>query len=62
VQPNSYTNWVLGLRDVKKGKKSAPKFVPSSNYHKKEEALKPTKTLYPSNPKSSFKPKRDVKK
>jgi hypothetical protein len=34
-----------------KGKKSAPKFVPNSNYHKEEESLKPTKTHYPSNPK-----------
>jgi hypothetical protein len=33
-----------------------------TNYHKEEEALKPTKTHYPSNTKSSFKPKRDVKK
>jgi hypothetical protein len=49
-------------RCEKKGEKSAPKFIPSSNYHKEEEALKPTKTHYPSNPKSSFKPKRDVKK
>jgi hypothetical protein len=49
-------------RDEKKGEKSAPKFIPSSNYHKEEEALKPTKTHYTSNPKSSFKPKRDVKK
>jgi hypothetical protein len=38
-------------RCEKKDKKSAPKFVPSSNYHKEEEALKPTKTHYPSNPK-----------
>jgi hypothetical protein len=49
-------------RCEKKGEKSAPKFVHSSNYHKEEEALKPTKTHYTSNPKSSFKPKRDVKK
>jgi hypothetical protein len=49
-------------RCEKKGKKSAPKFVPTSNYHKEEEALKPTKTHYPSNPKPSFKTKRDVKK
>jgi hypothetical protein len=49
-------------RCEKMGEKSAPKFVPSSNYHKEEEALKPTKTHYPYNPKSSFKPKRDVKK
>jgi hypothetical protein len=45
-----------------KSEKSAPKFVPSSNYHKEEESLKPTKTHYPSNPKSSFNPKRGVKK
>jgi hypothetical protein len=45
-----------------KGEKSAPKFVPSSNYHKEEEALKPTNTHYPSNPKPSFNPKRGVKK
>jgi hypothetical protein len=45
-----------------KGEKSAPKFVPSCNYHKEEESLKPTKTHYPSNPKPSFNPKRCVKK
>jgi hypothetical protein len=49
-------------RCEKKGEKSTPKFVPSSNYHKEEEVPKPTKTHYPSNPKPSFKPKRDVKK
>jgi hypothetical protein len=49
-------------RCEKKGEKSAPKFVPISSYHKEEEALKPTKAHYPSNPKSSFNPKRDVKK
>jgi hypothetical protein len=45
-----------------KGEKSAPKFAPSSNYHKEEEALKPTKTHYPSNPKPSFNPKKEVKR
>jgi hypothetical protein len=45
-----------------KGEKSASKFVPSSSYHKVEESLKPTKTHYPSNPKSSFNPRRGVKK
>jgi hypothetical protein len=49
-------------RCEKKDKKSAPKFVPSSNYHKEEEALKPTKTHYPSNPKPSFNPKREMRK
>jgi hypothetical protein len=48
-------------RYEKKDEKSAPKFVPSSNYHK-EEALKPIKTHYPSNPKPSFNPKREVRK
>jgi hypothetical protein len=45
-----------------KGEKSAPKFVPSSNYHKEKEILKSTKTHYPSNPKPSFNPKREVRK
>jgi hypothetical protein len=45
-----------------KGEKSALKFVPSSNCHKEEETLKSTKTHYPSNPKPSFNPKREVRK
>jgi hypothetical protein len=49
-------------RCEKKDEKSAPKFVPSSSYHKEEEALKPTKTHYPSNPKPSFNPKGGVKR
>jgi hypothetical protein len=49
-------------RCEKKGEKSAPNFVPSSSYHKEEEALKPTKAHYPSNPKSSFNPKREARK
>jgi hypothetical protein len=49
-------------RCEKKGEKSAPMFVPSSSYHKEEEALKPTKAQYPSNPKPSFNPKREVRK
>jgi hypothetical protein len=49
-------------RCEKKGEKSDPKFVPSSSYHKEEEALKPTKAHYPSNPKSFFNPKREVRK
>jgi hypothetical protein len=49
-------------RYEKKDEKSAPKFVPSSSYHKEEEALKPTKTHYPSNPKASFNPKREVRR
>jgi hypothetical protein len=45
-----------------KGEKSAPKFIPSSNYHKEDEALKPTKTHYPSNSMPSFNPKRESPK
>jgi hypothetical protein len=44
------------------GEKSAPKFIPSSNYHKDEETIKSIKTHYPSNPKPSFHPKRVVRK
>jgi hypothetical protein len=49
-------------RCEKKVEKSAPKFIPRSNYHKEEEALKPTKTHYPSNLKPLFNHKRGVKK
>jgi hypothetical protein len=45
-----------------KGEKSAPQFVPTYNYHNKEETIKSKKTHYPSNPKPSFNPKREVRK
>jgi hypothetical protein len=45
-----------------KGEKSAPKFIPRSTYHKEEATIKSTKAHYPSNPKSSFNPKREVRK
>jgi hypothetical protein len=45
-----------------KGEKSAPKFIPSSTYHKEEAIIKSTKAHYPSNSKSSFNPKREVSK
>jgi hypothetical protein len=48
--------------DKDKDEKSAPKFVPSSSYHKEEEALKPAKAHYSSNPKPSFNPKREARK
>jgi regulator of replication initiation timing len=41
-----------------KGEKSALKFNLSSTYHKEEATIKPTQAHYPSNPKSSFNPKR----
>jgi hypothetical protein len=59
------STYKLGIRFErceKMDEKSAPMFVPSSSYHKEEEALKPIKTYYPSNPKLSFNPKRGVKR
>jgi hypothetical protein len=49
-------------RCEKKDEKSAPKFVPSSTYHKEEATIKPTKAHYSSNPKPSFNPKREARK
>jgi hypothetical protein len=45
-----------------KGEKRAPKFIPTFNYHKEEETIKSTKPHYPSSPKPSFNPKREVRK
>jgi hypothetical protein len=45
-----------------KGEKSAPKFIPTSTYHKEEATIKSIKAHYPSNPKSSFNPKREARK
>jgi hypothetical protein len=45
-----------------KGKKSAPKFIPSSTYHQEEKTIKSTKAHYLSNTKPSFNPKREVSK
>jgi hypothetical protein len=44
------------------GEKRSPKFVPTSNYLQEEETIKSTKTHYPSSPKPSFNPKREVRK
>jgi hypothetical protein len=59
---STYRLSVAFERCEKKSEKSAPKFVPSSSYHKEEEALKPTKAYYPTNPNPSFNPKREVSK
>jgi hypothetical protein len=59
---STYRLGVSFKRCEKKGEKSAPKFVPSSSYHNEEEALKPTKAHYLSNPKPSFNPKREARK
>jgi hypothetical protein len=44
-----------------KGEKSAPKFIPSSTYHKEEATIKSTKAHYPSNPKPFFNPKIEAR-
>jgi hypothetical protein len=46
VTKSTYKLGVCSKRCGDKGERSAPKFVPSSNYHKVEEELKPTKTNY----------------
>jgi predicted nuclease with TOPRIM domain len=64
-QSATKSTYRLGIRFErceKKNEKSAPKFVPISSYHKEEEALKPTKAHYPSNPKLSFNLKREANK
>jgi hypothetical protein len=58
----TYTLGVGFERYEFKGEKSAPKFIPSSTYHKVELKIKPTKAHYPSNPKPSFNPKREARK
>jgi hypothetical protein len=45
-----------------KGEKSAPKYIPISTYHQEEKTIKSIKAHYPSNPKPSFNPKREVRK
>jgi hypothetical protein len=59
---STYKLGVEFKRCEKKGGKSAPKFVPISNYHKEEETIKSTQTHYPSNPMPSFNSKREVRK
>jgi hypothetical protein len=44
-----------------KGEKSAPKFIPSSTYHKEKVTIKSTKSHYSSNPKPSFNTKERSK-
>jgi hypothetical protein len=58
----TYRLGIVFERCEKKDEKGAPKFVSISSYHKEEEALKPTKPHYSSNPKQSINPKRGVKK
>jgi hypothetical protein len=59
---STYRLGVVFERCEDKGEKSAPKFIPSSTYHKEEATIKSTKAYYPSNPKSSFNTKRETRK
>jgi predicted nuclease with TOPRIM domain len=59
---STYRLEIMFERCEKKVENGPPKFLPSFVYHKEEEALKSTKTHYPSNPKTSFNPKRGVKR
>jgi hypothetical protein len=59
---STYRLWVGFERCEDKGEKSVSKFIPSSTYHKEEATIKSTKAHYPSNPKSSFNPKREARK
>jgi hypothetical protein len=45
-----------------KDEKSVHKFIPNFTYHKEEVTIKSIKSHYPSNPKPSFNPKREVRK
>jgi hypothetical protein len=56
VTKSTYRLGVGFERCEDKGEKSAPKFIPSSTYHKEEATIKSTKAHYPSNP------KREVRK
>jgi hypothetical protein len=62
VTKSTYKLGVGFERCEDKDEKRAPKFVPTSNYYKEEETIKSTKTHYPSSPKPSFNPKREVRK
>jgi hypothetical protein len=59
---STYRLGVVFERCEDRGEKSAPKFIPSSTYHKEEAIIKSTKAHYPSNPKPSFNPKREASK
>jgi hypothetical protein len=62
VTKSTYKLGVGFERCEDKGEKSAPKFIPSSTYHQEEKTIQSTKAYYPSNPKPSFNPKREVRK
>jgi hypothetical protein len=62
VTKSTYKLGVGFERCKDKGEKSALKFIPSSTYHQEEKTIKSTKAYYPSNPKPSFNPKREVRK
>jgi hypothetical protein len=59
---STYKLSIVFERCENRGEKSAPKFIPSSTYHKEKATIKPNKAHYPSNPKPSFNPKREARK
>jgi hypothetical protein len=59
---STYKLGVCFERCEDKVEKSALKFILSSTYHKEEATIKPTKAHYPSNPKPSLNPRREVRK
>jgi hypothetical protein len=62
VTKSTYKLGVGFERYEDKSEKRAPKFVPTSNYHKEEKTIKSTKTHYSFSLKPSFNPKRKVGK
>jgi hypothetical protein len=62
-QPNPHTDWVLCLRDMRrKVRRVLLSLFLAPATIKKRKHSKPTKAHYPSNPKSFFNPKREVRK
>jgi hypothetical protein len=59
---STYKLRIVFERCEKRDENGATKFISSSSYHREEEALKPTKTHYPTNLRSFFNPKRGVKR
>jgi predicted nuclease with TOPRIM domain len=58
---STYKLGIVFERYEKKGEKSAPKFVPSSSYHKEEEALKTNQSPLPIQSKVILQPKERSK-
>jgi hypothetical protein len=63
VQASPHINWVLVLRGVRiRVRRVLPSSFPASPTTKRRKTIKSTKAHYPSNPKLSFNPMREVRK